>query len=105
MSSHSWFLYLIRTRQGALYAGITVDVEKRLAEHRDGKRGAKYLRAKGPLQLVYAVEVGSRSLTSKAEYRIKRLTKSQKESVVASELSRDELLRYLKLETIKPEDL
>lgn len=104
MSGRSWFLYLVRTRQNALYTGIAVDVQKRFAEHEQGKKGAKYLRAKGPLQLVYSVEVGSRSLASKAEYRLKRLSKSQKECIVASVLTRTELLQRLKLENDKLED-
>lgn len=98
MSDRVWFLYLVRTGQGALYTGITIDVMKRFAEHEQGKKGAKYLRAKGPLQLVYSVELGSRSLASKAEYRLKRLAKSQKESIVKKSLTRAELLQRLKLE-------
>lgn len=100
MSSRTWFLYLIRTRQGALYTGIAVDVKKRFDEHEQGKKGAKYLRSKGPLQLVYSVEVGTRSLASKAEYRLKRLTKTRKEGIVAQGLTRLELLQTLKLEDI-----
>ncbi|MGD1866828.1 MAG: GIY-YIG nuclease family protein [Phormidesmis sp.] len=98
MSDRVWFLYLVRTGQGSLYTGITIDVMKRFAEHEQGKKGAKYLRAKGPLQLVYSVELGSRSLASKAEYRLKRLAKSQKESIVKKSLTRAELLQRLKLE-------
>ena len=98
MSGRHWFIYLVRTRQGSLYTGIAVDVQKRFAEHEQGKRGAKYLRAKGPLQLVYSVELGNRSLASKAEYRLKRLPKSQKESIVVKALTRTELLQRLKLE-------
>lgn len=93
----NWFLYLIRTRHDTLYAGITTDVAQRLAEHEDGKQGAKYLRSKGPLEVVYAVELGSRSLASKAEYRIKRLAKSRKEKIVAKRLDRQALLELLNI--------
>lgn len=92
-----WWLYLIRTRQNTLYAGITTDVEKRFAEHTQGKKGAKYLRAKGPLTLVYYVCIGSRSLASKAEYRLKRLRKSQKEQIVTISPDRHQLLSLLAL--------
>ncbi len=95
---HCWSLYLVRTRQDTLYAGISTDVAKRFAEHEKGKRGAKYLRAKGPLQMVYAVEVGSHALAAKAEYRLKRLSKVKKESIVAQSLTLGELLHLLKLE-------
>ena len=98
----SWFIYLIRTRQGSLYTGITTDVLQRLAEHQggkngDGKKGAKYLRAKGPLQIVYTLEIGSRSLVSRAEYRLKRLSKVKKESIVVEQPSKLALLDLLKL--------
>lgn len=92
-----WFVYLIRTRQGYLYAGITTDVAQRLAEHEGGKRGAKYLRAKGPLQVVYKAQIGSRSLASKVEYRIKRLSKLKKERIIAERLDKLALLDLLNL--------
>ena len=94
----AWFLYLIRTGHGHLYTGITTDVARRFSEHQDGKMGAKYLRSKGPLTLVYQVEIGGRSLTAKAEYAIKKLSKSRKESLVTQQLSRDALLATLRLD-------
>ena len=92
-----WWLYMIRTGQGHLYTGITTDVSRRFAEHQQGKVGAKYLRSKGPLTLVYQVEIGGRSLTSKVEYAIKALAKAQKETLVVQQLSRKSLLARLHL--------
>jgi putative endonuclease len=94
-----WFLYLIRTRDCALYTGITTDVARRLAEHggTDG-RGAKYLRARGPLRVVYQVEIGNRDMALKAERRIKKLPKEKKERLVDSSPSAGELLRILHLD-------
>lgn len=93
----NWFLYLVRTRLDTLYAGITTDVERRFKEHAEGK-GAKYLRAKGPLELVYFVEIGDRALASKAEYWIKKLSKRKKEYIVESQIKREALLKTLKME-------
>lgn len=93
-----WSLYLIRTGQNTLYTGITTNVDQRFGEHQQSKKGAKYLRAKGPLQLVYQVALGNRSLASKAEYRLKRLTKLKKEKIVIDSLDRNALLALLKLE-------
>ena len=92
-----WHLYLIRTRQNALYTGITTDILKRFEAHETGKKGAKYLRSKGPLKLVYQVEMGDRAIASKAEYRLKKLTKSQKEQIVASQPDQQTLLALLKI--------
>ncbi|OOF07043.1 hypothetical protein BZG79_13560, partial [Salinivibrio sp. MA427] len=50
-----WFVYLIRTRQGHLYCGVTTNVSRRFAQHSAGK-GARALRGKGPLLLAWQSE-------------------------------------------------
>lgn len=75
----AWSVYLIRCADGSLYTGITTDVERRLAEHEHGDKGARYLRGRGPLTLVYRREIGDRSDASRVEHRFKRLTKAEKE--------------------------
>ena len=78
-----WSLYLIRCADGSLYAGIAKDVERRLEEHRaGGPRGAKYLRGRGPLELVFQEKIGSRSLAARVERRVKRLRKPDKERLL-----------------------
>jgi len=76
-----WHLYMVRTAAGHLYTGISNDVPRRFAQHQAG-RGAKALKGKGPLQLVFQCEAGDRSQASKLEYRLKQLNKSQKEALV-----------------------
>lgn len=76
-----WYLYLIRTADNALYTGITTDVARRYQQHQRGK-GAKALRGKGELTLAFSAPVGDRSLALRAEYRVKKLTKRQKERLV-----------------------
>lgn len=78
---HSWYLYILRCSDGSLYTGITTDVEKRLQAHRSGK-GAKYTRGRGPLELVYREECGSRSDASKREWQIKQLTREEKQNLI-----------------------
>ena len=78
-----WYVYLIRTRLNTLYCGITVDVKRRYTQHQQGV-GAKALKGKGPLTLEWSAKVGqSRSDASKIEYRIKKLTKPQKEQLIS----------------------
>ncbi len=84
-STKPWQLYLLRCADGSLYTGISTDIERRLREHRgEGGRGkgAKSLRGKGPLQLVYQISVNNRSEALKLEYRIKQLARTQKEALV-----------------------
>ena len=84
-----WFLYLIRTADNKLYTGITTDVERRYQQHQSGK-GAKALRGKGEL-----------TLALRAEYRVKQLTKRQKERLVAECAVFAELLNSLQTPEIK----
>lgn len=77
----SWYLYILRTPSGMLYTGITTDVERRQAEHQAGK-GAKALRGKGELKLAFRCAAGDRSLASKLEFKVKKLSKVQKEKLV-----------------------
>ena len=71
-------IYLVECRDGTLYTGITTDVERRLEEHADSPRGARYLRGRGPLKLVYQQRMGDRSLASQVEARIKKLPRKEK---------------------------
>ncbi len=94
-----WHLYLIRTRHGALYTGIATDLRRRISEHDGaGGKGSKYLRSKGPFELVYKAKIGSRGLALKAEERIKRLPKRKKEELVAANPGRAKLLKTLAVE-------
>jgi len=77
----AWYLYMLRTPSNMLYTGITTDVERRLLQHQSGK-GAKSLRGKGELTLVFHCPAGNRSLASKLEWQVKQLTKKQKEKLV-----------------------
>lgn len=83
----NWFIYIIRTNAGSLYTGITTDIERRFQEHSTGKKGAKSLRGKGPLELVFRKTAVDRSEASRLEARIKKLSRGDKEKLVAGKLS------------------
>ncbi|HUD73185.1 MAG TPA: GIY-YIG nuclease family protein [Dongiaceae bacterium] len=79
-----WSVYVVRCRDGSLYTGVTTDLDRRLGQHA-GRRGggAKYLRGRGPLRLVLARVVGSRSLALRLEARLKRLEPARKRALAA----------------------
>ena len=80
-----WWLYVIRCRDGELYAGISTDVERRLGEHRAGKsRAARYLRGRGPLNLVARWAVGEHGTALRCEHHFKALDKSSKEHLITA---------------------
>ncbi|MDX7848673.1 GIY-YIG nuclease family protein [Aeromonas caviae] len=76
-----WFVYLVRTGTGALYAGISTAPERRLRQHQSGK-GARALRGKGPLSLVWQQEVPGKREALRLEYRLKQQSKAFKERLV-----------------------
>ena len=83
-----WFVYMVRTARGSLYTGITTDVERRFHEHQGGApRGARSLRGKGPLDLVFSAPAGDRSRASRLEWRIKQWPRPRKEALARGELS------------------
>jgi len=87
-----WSVYIVRCSDGALYTGIATDVLRRNAEHaqNDGK-GAKYLRGKGLLQLVFKKAIGRRGLALRVEGQIKRLPKGRKEELI----EQDDMIKHM----------
>ncbi len=75
---------MIICSDGSLYTGISNDVSRRFAEHRDLK-GAKYFRSRQPQQLVYLETGHTRSTASKREIAIKKLPRLQKQQLIDSD--------------------
>jgi len=89
-----WYLYLIRCRDGKLYTGITTNVARRFAEHQGNNSvGAKYLRGRGPLMLVFQKKLGNRSLALGVESKIKKLSKARKEELLKTNKHIDEIIK------------
>ena len=76
-----WFLYLLECKNGAIYTGITTDVEARFKAHKEG-RGAKYTRANPPVRIIGQVQCMDRSDASKLEIKIKELSPTKKKWMV-----------------------
>jgi putative endonuclease len=75
------YVYLLRCRDGSLYCGWTVDVEKRLAAHATGK-ASRYTSRRLQVKLAAAWEMENASAARRMEWRIKRLTRTQKLALV-----------------------
>jgi len=75
------WVYLLRCRDGSLYTGWTVDVERRLARHRAGT-ASRYTASRLPVELELALPMPDRSTARREEARIKRLTRSAKLALV-----------------------
>lgn len=94
-----WHLYMLDC-DGRYYTGIATDPERRLAEHRGGtRRAAKFTRAARTHVLVYVVALGERGTALRAEARVKKLSRLQKQSLIDACPDRNGLLAMLDLET------
>ena len=77
------YTYVLRCGDGSLYTGWTNNLKKRLEDHNLG-RGAKYTRAHLPVMLVYYESFPTKDEAMKREAAIKRLSRPQKERLIAS---------------------
>lgn len=91
-----WSVYIVQTAQGSLYTGITTDVGRRFKAHCDGK-GARALRGKGPLQLIWQQGVASQRQALRLEYRIKRLPRQKKWALCQGQLTLSALITHWQL--------
>ena len=79
-----YFVYMVRCEDDSYYTGIASDVVRRMAEHRSQKgRCAKYTKTHRVTELVGLWTAADRSLASSLEYRIKRLSRVEKEVLLA----------------------
>jgi len=73
----SYFLYILKCKDGSLYTGITTDVKRRFEEHKSGK-GGHYTRSKKALKIIYTEKCKDRSSASKRESEIKKWSRVKK---------------------------
>ena len=79
-----WYVYLVRTANQSLYCGISLDAQKRFAQHCAGK-GARFFSTSPAQALVYVEECVDKSTALRREIAIKRLTKAAKEQLVLTQ--------------------
>ena len=81
MSNNMYYVYILECADRTLYSGITTDLERRVEEHNSSLLGAKYTRGRRPVKLVYSEKFETRSLATREEMRLKKLTRDQKRSL------------------------
>jgi len=84
-----WFLYVVKCRDSTLYTGITTDVSRRVYEHNNTSKGAKYTRPRRPVSLVYCRDFNDRSSATRAEIKFKKLSRKQKLEKIYKSKSKD----------------
>ena len=79
-----FYTYILRCSDDSLYTGIAADVRRRMKEHfSKDKKCAKYTRCHTAQKLEAVWQSEDRAAASRLEYRIKRLTREQKERLIA----------------------
>ena len=101
MPTMTWHVYVARCGDGTLYTGVTTDPARRESAHNAG-RGAAYTRSRRPVRLVYTERAAGRGPALRRELAIKRLSRPEKEALVAGASGRafegfgPEALRFLR---------
>ena len=73
-----WQVYIVRCADDTLYTGVARDVEKRVLEHNESPRGAKYTKGRRPVVLMYSEDCDDRSQALRREHVIKQLSRTEK---------------------------
>ncbi|MBI2038214.1 MAG: GIY-YIG nuclease family protein [Candidatus Magasanikbacteria bacterium] len=73
-----YYVYILECVDKTLYTGIATDLARRVKEHNTSKLAAKYTRGRRPVKIVYTKRFRNRSNASKAEARIKKMTRKEK---------------------------
>ncbi|MFA5502744.1 MAG: DUF429 domain-containing protein [Sulfurovaceae bacterium] len=78
-----WRVYILKCADNTLYTGVTTDLNRRLKEHNSSNLGAKYTRAKRPVELVYFENCDDKVHAMQREYAIKQLKRSEKLELIS----------------------
>ncbi|WP_345976774.1 enolase C-terminal domain-like protein [Sulfurimonas sp. HSL3-7] len=76
-------LYILQCSDNSFYTGIAKELDKRLDEHNNSPKGAKYTKARRPVKVVYEEKHRSKSSALKRELEIKKMSRSQKERLIS----------------------
>lgn len=75
------FVYILKCRDNTYYTGYTVDLERRVEEHRLGL-ASKYTRGRTPVELVYVEKLPTKSAAMQREWQIKKLPRAEKKRLI-----------------------
>ena len=76
-----WLVYMLECSDNSIYTGITNNLENRLKKHQSGD-GAKYLRGRLPIKIIYRELFINRSEATKREISIKKMSKKEKNILI-----------------------
>lgn len=72
-----YIVYLLECKDKSIYTGITTNIDRRFAEHKNGT-GSRYTRSKKVLKILYTEKHPNRSSALKREAQIKSWRRKKK---------------------------
>lgn len=82
-----YFTYIIRCSDNTLYTWITTDLDRRIRQHNWELIGwAKYTLSRNPVEIIYFEEFENRSLATKRELEIKKMSREKKLEFIKNKL-------------------
>jgi len=83
-----WVVYIIKTKSGKLYTGITNRLEQRFKAHQNNQKGARFFHFSSPDTIVFCEPQPDRSAASMRESAIKKMTRAEKLIMIESSYCR-----------------
>ena len=77
-----FFVYILRCADDSLYAGCTNNLERRVKQHNDSKRGAHYTKIRRPVALLYSEEFKTLKEARGRESKIKGWRREKKLALI-----------------------
>ena len=83
-----YFVYILECADKSLYVGCTNDIEKRIKQHNESKRGAHYTKIRRPVKLLYSESFSTLKEARRRESAIKRWNRQKKLNLIQKESRR-----------------
>ena len=97
-----YFVYIVKCFDNSLYTGITTDLIRREKQHNwEIPWWAKYTLSRKPVKIIYFEKFENRSLATKREIEIKKLSKKEKLKLISTKMNN---LLYEKLKNYDLKD-
>ena len=82
-----WFVYIVKCADESLYTGITTNTDRRTWEHNNSKLGAKSLKGKLPVKLIYKERYENKFEAAKREREIKGWRREKKLELISEKIN------------------
>ncbi|OGM21916.1 hypothetical protein A2714_04625 [Candidatus Woesebacteria bacterium RIFCSPHIGHO2_01_FULL_38_9] len=77
-----YFVYIVRCSDNSLYTGFTNNIEHRVWQHNNSKFGAKSIKGKRPVNLVYSETYETLGEALRREREIKGWRREKKQELI-----------------------